>query len=88
MASLAVKKENKGITLLPSGELEVLTVKIFENKYLYFYIVEFIFLDARTIVSFQQTCNANKNWNKKVLKDFEWKWRWKKIEALIGKSMH
>ena len=67
-----------------SKELEELRLKIFGNESLYLYIVQFIFLDARTIFSFQLTCNANRNWNSVVLKRFEWEWRWKKIEALIG----
>ena len=86
MASLAVEENNEGITLLPLDELEVSRFKIFGNEYLYLYIVQFIYLDARTIISFQQTCNANRNWNSVVLKGYEWEWRWKKIKALIGKG--
>jgi hypothetical protein len=88
MASLAVKKKKQGIiTLFPSDKLKVLKFKIFKNKYLYLYIVQFIFLDARTIISFQLTCNANRNWNSVVLKGFKDEWRWKKIEALVGKEV-
>ena len=61
--------------------MEVSRLKIFHNDKLYLYIPQFIFLDARTIGRFQQTCKANRNWNSVVLKGFEWK----KIEALIGK---
>ena len=84
MVSLAVEETSEEETL---SVLEELRVELFGNEYLYFYILQFIYLDAMSICNIQLTCNANRNWNKKVLKDFEWKWRWKKIEALIGKDL-
>ena len=46
MASLAVEENNEGITLLP---LEELKIKIFENEYLYLYILQFI--EVKAIIS-------------------------------------
>ena len=77
MASSAVVENN---------ELEVSRLKIFENEYLYLYILQFIFLDARTIGRFQLTSHANKYWNHVALKGFKWGWRWNKIEAMLGKD--
>ena len=67
MGSLAVEENNEGITLLPLDELEVSRFKIFGNEYLYLYILQFIFLDARTIGRFQLTSHANKYWNHVVV---------------------
>ena len=84
MASLAVEETSEEEAL---SVLEELRIEIFGNEYLYFYILQFIYLDAMTICNIQLTCNANRNWNKKVLKDFEWKWRWEKIEEFLGKEL-
>ena len=86
MASLTNKNTCEDITLLPLDEFEVSRLTIFNNKYLYLYILQFIFLDARTIGRFQLTSHANKYWNHVVLKGFKWDWRWKKIEAMLGKD--
>ena len=83
MASLTKKTT---ITLLPLDNLEVSRLKIFENEYLYLYILQFIFLDAKTIGRFQLTSHANKYWNHVALKGFKWGWRWNKIEAMLGKD--
>ena len=50
------------------------------------HILQFVELDAPTISSYQLTCRANREWKKKELKEFEWEWRWEKIEKIVGKN--
>ena len=48
-------------TIYANIEHDELRLEIFGNKYLYEYILTFVFLDKQTISNFQQTCNANRS---------------------------